>query len=174
MPPIKKQREDICPPPPPPPLPHHPPWKLLQSDILNPFFLFRSCSITIVNYWKDCWYWCHLWYCAKWVSATIHYHSFNGKEPYNLCICLFAKQGSVYVWRDIHVMNMIWRQGDRHLSMHWRLDVLSFGVLSWIPFIHWLVVGVGNGRCWDGQMPMVCNFIGGRSPTSFLFSVSMT
>ena len=30
---------------------------------------------------------------------------------------------------------------DRHLWKYWCLDVLSFSVLSWTPFIHWLVVG---------------------------------
>ena len=127
---------------------------------------FCSCNITIINYWKDCWYWWHLWYCAKAVSATIHYQGFNGKEPYNLCMRFCQARISLCMKRHsqpylIHVMNMIRLQGDQHLLMYWRLDVLSFDICHGpLLFIDWLLVG--NGRWGGGQMPMVCIFTGGQ------------
>ena len=59
------------------------------------------------------------------------------------CVYAFlpSKDVSMYEESFTAKLNAWRRQGDQHLSMYWRLDVLSFDILSWTPFIHWLVIG---------------------------------
>ena len=67
---------------------------------------------------------------------------------------------------------MIWCQGDPHLFMYWRLDILSFDVLSWTTSLLGCWQGMEGGIGGRGQMSIICIFIGGRGggkcPASFL------